>query len=67
VVEVQEKEQVSDGIDGPSIVTDPSVSLATLSGFASNKLSFGKMKCMAIFYPNLGPIHPLEGDKFCEW
>jgi hypothetical protein len=33
VVEEQEEEQFSDGIDGPSNFTDPAVPLATLNGF----------------------------------
>ena len=37
-VELQEEEQFSDGIDGPSIFTDPAVPPATLIGFASKKL-----------------------------
>jgi len=33
VVEVQEEEQFSDGIDGPSNFTDPADPLATVIGF----------------------------------
>ena len=41
VVEEQEVQQFSDGIDGPSIFTDPAVSLATLILFRWFKLCFG--------------------------